>query len=72
LKKVAKMVPELTICDKCGRTVIVLCWGHTADDAAELAAAVDSHDLRISCTIDCPGCGTRIQLVEALPQDYSG
>jgi hypothetical protein len=66
------MVPELTTCEECGRTVIVLCWGHVADDPAPLDAADDSHDFLISCTIDCPGCGTRIQFVETLPLDHPG
>ena len=30
-------------------------------------AVRDSNDLGISCTIDCPACGTRIQTVETLP-----
>ena len=42
LKKVAEMVPELTTCDECGRTVIVLCWGHDTDDAVQLHAVRDS------------------------------
>jgi hypothetical protein len=66
------MVPELTTCDECGRTVIILCWGPTDEDAAEFVGVRDSNDPGISCTIDCPVCGTRIQTVEILPQDYSG
>jgi transcription elongation factor Elf1 len=67
LKKVAEMVPELTTCDECGRTVIVLCWGHDTDEAAQLHAVRDSNDQGFSCTVDCPVCGTRIQTVETLP-----
>lgn len=58
------MVPEVTTCDACGRTVIVLSWSPVYEDAAsQLIEVDDSHSLEISCTIDCPACGTRIQNV---------
>ena len=57
------MVPELTICNRCGRTVIVIDWAPIFEDAVELAEADDSHSLEISCKVDCPTCGTHIQTV---------
>lgn len=57
------MVPELTTCDECGRMVIVLSWAPVFEDSVQLALADDSHSLEISCKIDCPVCGTRIQNV---------
>jgi hypothetical protein len=57
------MVPELTSCEQCGRTVIVLSWSPIYDDAAALTSVDDSHSLEISCKIECPACGTRIQSV---------
>ena len=58
-----KMVPELTTCDFCGRTVVVLSWSPIFDDAAALELLDDSHTLEISCKIDCPKCGTSIKSV---------
>jgi len=55
------MVPEVTTCEACGRTVIVLSWAPVYDDVTELNAVDESHSLEISCKIDCPMCGTRIQ-----------
>jgi DNA-directed RNA polymerase subunit RPC12/RpoP len=55
------MVPELTTCDQCGRTVIVLSWAPVYDDAVRLIEVDESHSLSIDCKIDCPACGTRIQ-----------
>jgi hypothetical protein len=56
------MVPEITTCDACGRTVIVLSWSPVYEDAAsQLSDVDDSQSLAISCKIDCPVCGTRIQ-----------
>jgi hypothetical protein len=59
-----KMVPEILSCECCGRTVIVLGWSPIYDDATELALADDSHTLEITCKIDCPHCGPRIQRVK--------
>jgi hypothetical protein len=60
------MVPELTSCEACGRTIIVLSWSPIYDDAAELPSVDDSHSLEISCKVDCPACGTRIQSVRPM------
>jgi hypothetical protein len=57
------MVPELTNCDQCGRTVIVLSWAPVFEDAVPLTEVDDSHSLSIDCKIDCPTCGTRIQSI---------
>ena len=57
------MVPELTTCDRCGRTVIIIDWASIFDDAVQLAEADESHSLEITCKIDCPTCGTHIQSV---------
>jgi hypothetical protein len=57
------VVPELTTCDQCGRTVIVLSWAPVYEDLVQLTEADDSHSLEIDCKIDCPTCGTRIQSV---------
>jgi hypothetical protein len=58
------MVPELTTCEQCGRTVIVLSWERYQDDAAALMPLEDQGKLEIDCKIDCPVCGTRTQTVE--------
>jgi hypothetical protein len=57
------MVPELTTCDQCGKTVIVLSWAPVYEDALQLTEVDDSHSLSIDCKIDCPACGTRIQSI---------
>jgi len=60
------MVPELTICEECGRTVIILSWSPLDERASsELVNQDSGQELEISCTIDCPVCGTRIQNVVA-------
>ena len=61
------MVPELTICDQCGRTVIVLSWAPVYEDAVRLIDVDESHTLSIDCKIDCPTCGTRIQSIVPTP-----
>jgi hypothetical protein len=66
------MVPELTNCDECGRTVIVLSWAPIYEDAPLLAEVDNSHTPAITCKIDCPVCGTRIQSVTMTPiEDHS-
>jgi DNA-directed RNA polymerase subunit RPC12/RpoP len=57
------MVPELTVCEQCGRTVIVLSWAPVYEDSVQLTEADESHTLSIDCKIDCPACGTRIQSI---------
>jgi hypothetical protein len=57
------VVPELTTCEQCGRTVIVLSWAPVYEDAVPLIDVDDSHTLSIDCKIDCPACGTRIQSI---------
>jgi len=57
------VVPELTTCDQCGKTVIVLSWAPVYEDVVQLTEVDDSHSLAIDCKIDCPRCGTRIQSV---------
>jgi hypothetical protein len=57
----ATMVPDLLLCGQCGRASLVLSWSPIYDDATELAAMDDSKTLFVSCKIECPTCGTRIQ-----------
>ena len=62
------MVPELTTCDYCGRTVVVLGWAPIFENAASLESLDESHTLEISCKIDCPKCGTRIKNLKPATQ----
>ena len=51
------MVPEVVVCDRCGRTVVVISFHHVEVDAEK-----DSLGRWISVRIDCPHCGTRTQI----------
>jgi hypothetical protein len=62
----ATMVPELIKCDKCGRSVNVLSWSPVYEDTLALAELDDSKTLLLTCKIDCPRCGPRIQVTRPL------
>jgi hypothetical protein len=57
------MVPELTTCDGCGREVLILSWSPIDDGATDQDALGNSLPRLVSCQLDCPHCGSRIQLV---------
>jgi len=58
------MVPEVTTCSHCGRSVLVLSWESPHDAAGGLMAVEQTPGLSMFCKIDCPACGPRIQKVE--------
>jgi hypothetical protein len=61
------MVPETVNCDQCDRVVLVLSYRVSINETPREGC----NGRWVAVTVDCPSCGTRLQMVSVAGEPFS-